>query len=220
MMHEYLTERGLRDRSEISLVMPLPVPDPAVAGTRRRPCSRPSPSAASNGIPTGWCAGSTPPARSRCSPTAPRCRTTCSSACPCTAHRRSSRSRRSASTAGSRSNPMTLETSFPDVYAVGDVTSVGTPKAGVFAEGQARWSPTRSSLATAAASSTTAATTATASATSSSATTRSPASTSRSSAAKTARGSLEGPSPVYAADKSEFGSSRIRRWFGHDWTNY
>ena len=33
-------------------------------------------------------------------------------------------------------------------------------------------------------------------------------------------GFLEGPSPVYAADKSEFGSSRIRRWFGHDWTNY
>jgi sulfide:quinone oxidoreductase len=34
-------------------------------------------------------------------------------------------------------NPLTLETRFPDVYAVGDVTSVGTPKAGVFAEGQA-----------------------------------------------------------------------------------
>ena len=34
-------------------------------------------------------------------------------------------------------DPHTLETSFPDVYAVGDVTSVGTPKAGVFAEGQA-----------------------------------------------------------------------------------
>ena len=34
-------------------------------------------------------------------------------------------------------DPMTLETSFPDVYAVGDVTSIGTPKAGVFAEGQA-----------------------------------------------------------------------------------
>jgi sulfide:quinone oxidoreductase len=31
----------------------------------------------------------------------------------------------------------TLETRFPDVYAIGDVTSVGTPKAGVFAEGQA-----------------------------------------------------------------------------------
>ena len=34
-------------------------------------------------------------------------------------------------------NPLTLETSFPGVYAIGDVTSVGTPKAGVFAEGQA-----------------------------------------------------------------------------------
>lgn len=32
---------------------------------------------------------------------------------------------------------LTLETRFPGVYAVGDVTSIGTPKAGVFAEGQA-----------------------------------------------------------------------------------
>ena len=31
-----------------------------------------------------------------------------------------------------------LLTKFPDVYAVGDVTSVGTPKAGVFAEGAAK----------------------------------------------------------------------------------
>jgi sulfide:quinone oxidoreductase len=35
-------------------------------------------------------------------------------------------------------NPKTLETRFPGVYAIGDVTSVGTPKAGVFAEGAAR----------------------------------------------------------------------------------
>ena len=34
-------------------------------------------------------------------------------------------------------DPRTLETRFPGVYAVGDVTSVGTPKAGVFAEGAA-----------------------------------------------------------------------------------
>ena len=34
-------------------------------------------------------------------------------------------------------DPHTLKTAFPDIYAVGDVTSVGTPKAGVFAEGQA-----------------------------------------------------------------------------------
>lgn len=32
----------------------------------------------------------------------------------------------------------TLMTKFPDVYAVGDITSVGTPKAGVFAEGAAK----------------------------------------------------------------------------------
>ena len=35
-------------------------------------------------------------------------------------------------------NAKNLETRFPGVYAVGDVTSVGTPKAGVFAEGAAR----------------------------------------------------------------------------------
>src|SRR5205814_7609524 len=34
-------------------------------------------------------------------------------------------------------DPLTLETRFPGIYAIGDVTSVGTPKAGVFAEGQA-----------------------------------------------------------------------------------
>ncbi len=34
-------------------------------------------------------------------------------------------------------NPLTLETSYPGVYAFGDVTSVGTPKAGVFSERQA-----------------------------------------------------------------------------------
>jgi sulfide:quinone oxidoreductase len=32
----------------------------------------------------------------------------------------------------------TLSTRFPDVYAIGDVTSVGTPRAGTFAEGAGR----------------------------------------------------------------------------------
>jgi sulfide:quinone oxidoreductase len=32
----------------------------------------------------------------------------------------------------------TLETRFPGVYAVGDVATIGVPKAGVFAEGAAR----------------------------------------------------------------------------------
>lgn len=35
-------------------------------------------------------------------------------------------------------DPHTLATSFEGVYAVGDVTSVGTPKAGIFAEGASR----------------------------------------------------------------------------------
>jgi len=35
-------------------------------------------------------------------------------------------------------NPTNLKTRFPGVYAIGDVTSVGTPKAGVFSEGAAQ----------------------------------------------------------------------------------
>ena len=30
-------------------------------------------------------------------------------------------------------------------------------------------------------------------------------------------GDLEGPSPALAADKAEFGTSRIQRWFGRAW---
>ena len=37
----------------------------------------------------------------------------------------------------------TLETRFPDVYAVGDVATVGVPKAGVFSERRRASSPTR-----------------------------------------------------------------------------
>ena len=116
-------------------------------------------------------------------------------------------------------DPLTLETSFPGVYAVGDVTSVGTPKAGVFAEGQAAVvanqiiAQHRSHDAT---------------------NTYDGRGicyiefghdqvgrvdvTFRS--GERPSGQFEGPSAIYAADKSEFGSSRIRRWFGRDWTAY
>ena len=30
-------------------------------------------------------------------------------------------------------------------------------------------------------------------------------------------GELIGPSPELATDKAQFGSSRIKRWFGRDW---
>jgi hypothetical protein len=33
-------------------------------------------------------------------------------------------------------------------------------------------------------------------------------------------GQFDQPSTLHADDKSEFGSSRIRRWFGRDWVAY
>jgi len=110
-------------------------------------------------------------------------------------------------------DPYSLETRFPDVYAVGDVTSVGTPKAGVFAEGQAAVVANRIAA-------------------------RLRGETvqaeydgrgvcyvelGRGAVAKVdvmftpgqpPVGGLEGPAPELAADKEEFGASRIRRWFG------
>ena len=113
-------------------------------------------------------------------------------------------------------DPLTLETEFPDVYAVGDVTSVGTPKAGVFSEGQAsvaayqiisrlRGTPGaityngqgtcylefgrnlvgRVSVTFL--------------------------------SGQPPIGDLEGPSELIAADKAAFGTSRIQRWFDRPW---
>ena len=114
-------------------------------------------------------------------------------------------------------DPHTLQTEFPDVYAIGDVTSVGTPKAGVFAEGQAAVVADQIIAA----------------------------SRDRSVAGSyegrgvcylefgggevatvdvtflsgmAPVGEMEGPSAALAASKAEFGSSRIGRWFGRDWT--
>jgi len=113
-------------------------------------------------------------------------------------------------------DPETLETRFADVYAVGDVTSVGTPKAGVFAEGQAAVVARRivERVRTGAASS---------------------AYDGRgvcylefgddevarvevtflSGQAPTGR--FEAASAALAADKGEFGSSRVLRWFDRAW---
>jgi sulfide:quinone oxidoreductase len=110
-------------------------------------------------------------------------------------------------------DPRTLETAFPGVYAVGDVTSVGTPKAGVFAEGQAAVVADRISAMV-----------------------RSePTSTQYGGRGvcyvefgddrvatvdvtfepgRVPTGGLQGPSRALAADKAEFGASRIGRWFG------
>jgi sulfide:quinone oxidoreductase len=114
-------------------------------------------------------------------------------------------------------DPLTLRTSFPDVYAVGDVTSVGTPKAGVFAEGQA-------AVVAAAIS---ARIRGTADATEYDGHGKCYLEFGHDSVAvvdvtfrsgQAPHGELVGPSPALAADKVEFGSSRIRRWFDREWS--
>jgi sulfide:quinone oxidoreductase len=113
-------------------------------------------------------------------------------------------------------DPLTLATRFPDVYAVGDVTSVGTPKAGVFAEGQA--AVVAAELVAAARGGSTATTydghgmcylefghhqVARVDVTFLS--------------GQAPVGDMEGPSTELFDDKVAFGADRIRRWFGRSW---
>jgi sulfide:quinone oxidoreductase len=110
-------------------------------------------------------------------------------------------------------DPLSLETRFPGVYAIGDVTSVGTPKAGVFAEGQAAVVAERIAAAI-----------------------RGDEEFSRYggrgicyvefgegrvgrvdvtfASGQKPSGRFDDPSLEIAADKTEFGSRRIERWFG------
>ena len=182
LMHDYLVERGaprsLGDRARHAAARA----DPAVAGGVGGAARRRSPSAASPGIPEQLVRELDPAAQGRrAAPTAARCPSTCSSASRCTGcptvvaavghDRRRLDPGRPADARDRR---------FPDVYAVGDVTSVGTPKAGVFAEGQAAVVADAIIAAVARRDAASPSTTAAGSATSSSATTRSPRSTSRS----------------------------------------
>jgi len=113
---------------------------------------------------------------------------------------------------------MTLETSFPGVFAIGDVTSIGTPKAGVFAEHQGEAAADRVAAIL-----------------------RSQAETAEydgrgmcyiqmgsdqvarvnvqftPGAAQPIVGIFDEPTMQLAADKAEFGRSRARRWFGTEW---
>jgi sulfide:quinone oxidoreductase len=114
-----------------------------------------------------------------------------------------------------RVDPLTLETSFPDVWAVGDVAAVGTPRAGVFAEGHAAVAAERIAARI-----------------------RGTASSAQYGGrgicylefghhqvalvdvtffGDQRSGELIGPSEELAVEKAEFGSSRINRWFGREW---
>ena len=103
--------------------------------TRPRRCSLRLRNAASAGTRRRWCAGSIRPAASRCSPTT----RVALRPLPRRAQAQGAAGRRASgwpSTAGSLSIRGRSRLPCPGVFAVGDVTSVGTPKAGVFAEGQ------------------------------------------------------------------------------------
>ena len=128
--------------------------------------------------------------------------------------RRRARERHDRGRLRARSSPRTLETRFPGVYAVGDVATVGVPKAGVFAEGAARVVAQLADRAAARRRASRAPTTGAAPATSSSAPAASAASTSTSSRARSRPGTFQEPSAALVAEKEHFGSSRRARWFG------
>jgi sulfide:quinone oxidoreductase len=111
-------------------------------------------------------------------------------------------------------SPQTLQTRFPGVYAIGDVATIGVPKAGVFAEGAARVVAT-SLLATLHGDE------------------QPPAYDGRGScyiefgaglvgrvdidflSGPTRTGTFREPSPTLVAEKRQFGASRRARWFDH-----
>lgn len=136
MLHDYLAERGLRERSRISVVMPMGVPIP------------PSPAAsqavlaafAERGIE--WRGNQlvrSLDATRKVALLGDGIELPYDLFLGVPVHRVPEVVARSGLTVDGwiPVDPLTMETAFPGVYAAGDVTSVGTPKAGVFAEGQA-----------------------------------------------------------------------------------
>jgi sulfide:quinone oxidoreductase len=215
LMHDFLTDRGLRDGSHISLVMPLPVPIP------------PSPDASKallgafeeRGIdwyPETLVRGLDPARRVAMLGDGAEMPYDLFLGVP--THTVPEVVAHSGMTVDGwiPVNPLTLETQFPGVYAVGDVTSVGTPKAGVFSEGQAVIAAGGISALI-----------------------RGANESARYEgrgicylefgynqvakvdvtfvSGQAPRGTLEGPSPALVADKADFGSSRVQRWFGRTW---
>ena len=215
LVHDFLADRGLRDRCEVSLVMPLGVPIPPSKQASEALLS----AFAERGI--RWRPGqqivALDPARD-VAVTADGEDIAYDLFLGVPVHVAPEVVRQSGMCVEGwiPVDPLTLETRFPDVYAVGDVTSVGTPKAGVFAEGQARVVAVAIIARV---------------------------SGQESSAGYDGRGqcylefgqdrvaivdvtfspglspagTFAGPSRELASQKAEFGSSRIRRWFGREW---
>jgi sulfide:quinone oxidoreductase len=213
LMHDHLVARGLRDRSDISLVMPLPVPIPPAPAASEALLS----AFEERGI--HWRPNTVVKEL-----TAGAAKFADGTELPFDLFLGVPVHRVPAVVAGSGMtvdgwvpvNPLTLETSYPGVYAVGDVTSVGTPKAGVFAERQAGVAAGRIAAIV-----------------------RGGAQQAEYDgrglcylefgrgevarvdvtfvAGQAPFGIYEPASAVLARDKAEFGSSRARRWFGREW---
>ncbi len=137
LLHDYLTTRGVRDACEISLVMPFGVPVPPSPETSTALLD----AFAERGItfvPDRLVRSLVPARRVAILDDETEMPYDLFLGVP--KHRVPDVVAASGMTEGGwiPVNSLTLETRFPGVYAVGDVTSVGTPKAGVFSEGAAR----------------------------------------------------------------------------------
>ena len=137
MLHDHLTERGVRDDCEISLIMPFGIPIP------------PSPAASQALLDTFAERGITfvlDRVVHALDPTRRVAILDDQSEMPYDLFLGIPKHRVPSVVAASGMiedgwipvDPTNLKTRFPGVYAIGDVTSVGTPKAGMFAEGAAR----------------------------------------------------------------------------------
>ena len=137
LLHDYLTQRGLRANCQISLVMPFPVPIPPSPDTSKALIA----AFAERGITfvPKKSVRALDPAR-RVAMLDDGTEMPCDLFLGIPKHRAPDVVAKSGMTEHGwiPVDPKTLATKFPSVYAVGDVTSVGTPKAGVFAEGAAR----------------------------------------------------------------------------------
>jgi sulfide:quinone oxidoreductase len=137
LLHDYLTERGVRDACEISLVMPFGVPIPPSPESSRALLA----AFTQRGItfvPSRTVRALDPARRVAILDDESEMPYDLFLGVP--KHRAPDVVTASGMTEDGwiPVNPKNLETRFPRVYAIGDVTSVGTPKAGVFSEGAAR----------------------------------------------------------------------------------
>jgi sulfide:quinone oxidoreductase len=113
-------------------------------------------------------------------------------------------------------NKQTLATRFPGVYAIGDVNGVGTPKAGVFAEGSAKVAAA-GIIAQIRGGETPAPYGGAGSCYVEFGGERVGRVDVNFPSGPKPTGTYRAPTDALVAEKEQFGSSRVRRWFGRDW---